>query len=248
MVSHNLQERGAAEAGDVKFAVEQRMGAAVMLLQEVRNWPGGQSVLSGYELYTDIVLDTAVAIPRDLACDVREKVLSKRYTFVVLFGTVWGSVHRPCHGDVSQDDLWSMLKEMEDVVINLRRRHRTYRIVIVSDLNVSLAPSLEGLTGSRIHSNESGASSRWREAGCIPFVYELCAHLTIASLSHMSHRNSNKGGLFQLDYMLVSEHVHGEACVVRGGYHLNSDHWPIDGSLRLERRELWGTVNHYEFS
>ena len=63
MVSHNLQQRGAAEAGDVKF-VEQRMGAAVMLLQEVRNWPGGQGVLTGYELYTDIGLDTACAIPR----------------------------------------------------------------------------------------------------------------------------------------------------------------------------------------
>ena len=68
----------------MKFAVEQRMAAAVMLLQEVRNWPGGQGVLSGYELYTDIDLDTA-AIPWDFACDVREKVLSKRYTFVVLF-------------------------------------------------------------------------------------------------------------------------------------------------------------------
>ena len=67
-------------------------------------------------------------------------------------------------GDVSQDDLWSMLKEMEDVVINLRRRHRTSRIVIGSDLNVSLAPSLDGLTGSRIHSNANDASSRWREA------------------------------------------------------------------------------------
>ena len=120
MVSHNLQQR-AAEAGDVKFAVEQRMGAAVMLLQEVRNWPGGQGVLSGCELYTDIDLDTAVAILRDFACDVRERVSSKRYTFVVLFGTVWGSFHLPCHGDVSQDDLWSMLKEMEDVVINLMR-------------------------------------------------------------------------------------------------------------------------------
>ena len=80
--------------------LEKRIGAAVMLLQEVRNWPGGQGVLSGYELYTDIDLDTAVAIPRDFACDVREKVLSKRYTFVVLFGIVWGSVHLPCHGDV----------------------------------------------------------------------------------------------------------------------------------------------------
>ena len=164
MVSHNLQQRGAAEAGDVKFAVEQRMGAAVMLLQEVRNWPGGLGVLSGYELYTDIDLGTAVAIPQDFACDVREKVISKRYTFVVLVGTVWGSVHLPCHGDVSQDDLWSMLKEMEDVLINLRRRHRTSRIVIGSDLNVSLAPSLEGLIGSRVHSNANGASSRWGEA------------------------------------------------------------------------------------
>ena len=34
MVSHNLQQR-AAEAGDVKFAIEQRMETAVMLLQDV---------------------------------------------------------------------------------------------------------------------------------------------------------------------------------------------------------------------
>ena len=32
VVSHNLQQRRAAEAEDVKFAVEQHMGAAVMLL------------------------------------------------------------------------------------------------------------------------------------------------------------------------------------------------------------------------
>ena len=44
MVSHNLQQRGAAEAGDVKFAVEQRMETAVMLPEDVRNWPGGQGV------------------------------------------------------------------------------------------------------------------------------------------------------------------------------------------------------------
>ena len=48
-----------------------------------------------------------------------------------------------------------------------------------------------------------------------------------------THKNSHKGGLFQLDYLLD---------------HLNSDHWPIDGSLRLERKELWGTTNHDEFS
>ena len=40
VVSHNLRQRGAAEAGEVKFAVEQRMETAVMLLQEVRNWHG----------------------------------------------------------------------------------------------------------------------------------------------------------------------------------------------------------------
>ena len=209
-----------------------------MLLQEVRNWPR----------------DTAVAIPRDFACDVREKVFSKRYTFVVLFGTVWCSVH------ASQDDLRSMLKEMEDVVIYLRGRHHTSRIVIGSDLNVSLAPSLEGLTGSRIHPNANGASSRWREA-VTKWMHSLrlralCTFDHCLSFPHVewdhdvcwTHKNSNKGGRFQLDYMLVSEHVHGEACVVRGGYRLNSDHWPIDGSLRLERRELWGTVNHVEFS
>ena len=132
-----------------------------------------------------------------------------------------GSVHLPCHGDVSQDDLWSMLKEMEDVVINLRRRHRTSRIVIGSDLNVSLAPSLEGLTGSRIHSNANGA--RWREA-VTEWMHSLrlramgtfdhCLSLPYVEWDHdaccWTHKNSNKGGLFQLDYMLVSEHVHGE--------------------------------------
>ena len=82
MVSHTLQQRGAAEAVDVKFAVEQRMGAAVMLLQEVRNWPGGQGVLTGYELFTDFDLDTAVAIPRDFACDVREKKSYRKDTFL----------------------------------------------------------------------------------------------------------------------------------------------------------------------
>ena len=130
-------------------------------------------MLSGYELYTNIDLDTAVAIPRDFACDVREKVLSKKFNFVVLFGTVWGSVHLPCHGDVSENDQWSMLKEMEDVVINIRRFHSTSRNVIGSDLNVSLAPSLEGLTDSRVHSNANGASSRWREA-VTEWMHSLC--------------------------------------------------------------------------
>ena len=82
MAPHNLQQRGAAETGDVKCAVEQRMGVAVMLLQEVRNWPGDQGVLSGYELYTDINLDTAGAIPRDFACDVREKKSYRKGTLL----------------------------------------------------------------------------------------------------------------------------------------------------------------------
>ena len=110
-VTQNHQQREVAEAGDVKFAVEQRMGSAVILLQEVRNWPGGQNALSSYELYTDARLDTAVASPREFACDVKDKFLyRKKYIFVVLFGTVWGSVHLPCHCDVTQDDPWSILK------------------------------------------------------------------------------------------------------------------------------------------
>ena len=51
----------------------------------------------------------------------------------------------------------------------------------------------------------------------------------------------------QLDYMLVSEHLHGETCVVRECYNLNNDHWPIDGPLRSERGKLCLTVNHDEF-
>ena len=143
--------------GDVKFAVAQRLESAVMLLQE----PGGQNALVGYELFTDVGLDTAVATPRELARDVNEKVLSKRHTFVVLFGTIWGSVHLPCHNsDATQDDLWTMLRELADVIINLRRHHGTSRIVIGSGSNVSLAPCREGVTGTRIHPNANSAPAR----------------------------------------------------------------------------------------
>ena len=113
---------------------------------------------------------------------------------------------------------------MEDVVINLRRRHRTSRIVIGSDLNVSLAHSLEGLTGSPIHSNANGSSPRLREA-VTEWMHSfrlraLCTFDHCVALPHVerdhdscwTNRNSNWGGLFRLDYMLVSEHVQGEAC------------------------------------
>ena len=82
-------------------------------------------------------------------------------------------------------------------------------------------------------------------------TFDHCLTLPHVEWDHDSswtHRNSNKGGLFQLDYMLVSEHVQGEACVVRDGYHLNSDHCSIDASLRLERKELWRMVNHDDVS
>ena len=143
MVSHNLQQRGAAETGDVKFAVEQRMGSAVMLLQEVRNWPGAKACCLATNFTQTLSWTLLLPYRGILRVTFVKKVLSKKYTFVVLFGTVWGSVHLPCHGDVSQNDLWSMLKEMENVVINLRRRHHTSRVVIGSDLNVSLAPVLK---------------------------------------------------------------------------------------------------------
>ena len=90
------------------------------------------------------------------------------------------------------------------LVINLRRRHHTSRFVIGSDLNVSLLPSLEGLTGSRIHANANNASSRWREAVtewmhslrlrslC---TFDLCDYLTLRCVkwdhdSSWTHRNS----------------------------------------------------------
>ena len=96
-----------------------------------------------------------------------------------------------------------MLKEMEDVVINLRRRHRTSSIVIGSDLNVSLAPSLEGLTCSRIHSNANGASSCWREAvtecmlslrlrALCTFDHCLSPHVEWDHDACWTHKNSNK--------------------------------------------------------
>ena len=52
----------------------------------------------------------------------------------------------------------------------------------LEESNVSLAPSLEGLTGSRIHSNANGASSRWREA-----VTERMHSLRLRALCTFDH-------------------------------------------------------------
>ena len=238
---------GVDGAGDVKFAVEQRMGTAVMLLQEVRNWQGGQGVLPSYELYTDLDVDTAVAVPRDFACDVRDCVFSRKYIFVVMFGTIWGSVHLPCHGDVSLDDLCPTLSETEHAVFNLRRRHHTSRIVIGCDLNVSLAPNL-GLTGPRIHPNANSAPARWREAvtewmhslrlrAACTFDYENTDWNGVWDHEEKwTHENSKKGGTYQLDCILVCDYVRGKVSVVRG-YDLGSHHRPIDANLRLEHKE-----------
>ena len=45
----------------------------------------------------------------------------------------------------------------------------------------------------------------------------------------VGHIRTLTRGLFQPDFMFVSEHVHGEAFVLRGGFHLNWDlatWWP----------------------
>ena len=62
-----------------------------------------------------------------------------------------------------------------------------------------------------------------------------------------THENSNKGGRYQLDYLLVSNYVQGNASVVRG-YDLGSDHRLIDANLRLEHKEIWGTTERMEHS
>ena len=107
-------------------------------------------------------MDTVVAIPRDFACDVRESVFSKNNTFVVMFAT-FGilSIFFVMVMSLKMIYAWCWMK-LEHVVINLRRRHHTSRIVMGCDLNV--APNLEGLTGSRIHPNANSAPARWREA------------------------------------------------------------------------------------
>ena len=89
--------------------------------------------------------------------------------------------------------------------------------VIGSDLNVSLAPSLEGLTDSRVHSNANGAPSRWRVA-VTEWIHSLRfrALCTVdhASLSHMSNGIMIPIGRTRVAcFSCVSEHVQGEAGV-----------------------------------
>ena len=62
-----------------------------------------------------------------------------------------------------------------------------------------------------------------------------------------THENSNKGGKYQLDYILVSNYVRGKVSLVRGN-DWGSDHRPIDENLRLERKEVWGPSECMEYS
>ena len=56
-----------------------------------------------------------------------------------------------------------------------------------------------------------------------------------------------KKGKYQLDYLLVSDLVRGEASMVRG-YDLGSDHRPINANFRVEHKEIWGTAERLDYS
>ena len=122
-----------------------------------------------------------------------------------------------------------------------------------------MAPSLEGLSGTRILPNANSASASWRGAvtewlhslrlrAVCTFDYDNTLWRTDCDREEKwAHQNSSKGGKYQLDYILVSNYVRGEASVVRG-FDLGSDHRPIDAALRLEHREIWSTVDQNEYS
>ena len=115
------------------------------------------------------------------------------------------------------------------------------------------------MTGSRIHPNANGASTRWREAvtdwmhslrlrAACTFDFENTDWRSVWDYEEKwTHENSYKSGKYQLDYILVSNYVRGEASVVRG-HDLGSDHRPIDANLRLEHKEIWGTAERMEYS
>ena len=141
-----------------------------------------------------------------------------------------------------------MPQEMEDLVIGLKRCHRTSRTVVGADANVSLAPCQEGDGQQRKPMAGSGdgmAAHRglvggvhfcgwpgrddWDQAGAAGQQPE--------QLGSWTHCNFNGGGLFLLDRVLVSALVLG-----------TSGHWPMDAKLRLERKELWSEVSDDDHS
>ena len=124
-----------------------------MLLQEVRSWPG-------CELFTDVGWTLLLPFRGNL----HVMFARKKVHFRSLIWYNWGSVHLPCHNsDATQGDLVDDV-ERDGGCHHLRRHHRTSRIVIGSDLNVSLAPCREGVTGTPMHPNANSAPARWREA------------------------------------------------------------------------------------
>ena len=74
-----------------------------------------------------------------------------------------------------------------------------------------------------------------------------CFHMWNGIMIPVGHRNF-KGGLFQLDCVFVSERLRSGVCVVRCGYHLNSDPWPIEGFFVCSKRCCGVRFNHNEFS
>ena len=110
---------------------------------------------------------------------------------------------------------------------------------------MSLGPSLQGLTGTRVQPNANSASARWREA-VTEWMHSLrlsglCVRLTATARARAldgtakkwTHQNSLKvGNISWTSYWC----------------RMGSDHRPIDAALRLEHREIWSTVDRNEYS
>ena len=147
-----------------------------MILQEVRNWTEGQNVLSGYEFYTDIDL------ARDFACDVRESLV-KRHTLVVLFGTIWGF----CSSSLSWRCFtgWLLVDAEEDGScchqFSSTSSHFQNCVWMWSEckFGVQVWKGCLHPVFIQMQMVHHLVDVKLEQSGCIPFVYELCALLTL---------------------------------------------------------------------
>ena len=232
--THNLQKKNQRRwMRRVIDRLGSSMDNCVALLQEVASWEAAE--YKGYSIITRLGDDCGVAVPRIFSEHVGDTIFASCFTAVLIFRTVFISVHLPDTGKpdvVFEETLEALTVSLQ----SLKSRNKYSHIVMGGDLNYTLPPNLEGISGPLVASRT--AQSKRRGNALIRFLseFDLRAVNTWRGGAHLSDEPYTwyrRKMQTQIDYILVSSRVLGEAGV-ESNLGIRSDHKPVIGCFSVE--------------
>eukprot|EP00973_Karenia_brevis_P048017 6663840-Karenia_brevis.AAC.1 len=170
-------------------------------------------------------------MPTELATEIRDICANDRYTRVLINDFAFGSLHLP-DSSKGLDALNSVLDMISHDIQELKTKWKARHFIFGADLNVTLPANIDGHTGGNVHGNPH-ASWEW-DALVFEWVQEhgFRALNTFPSelrdmfdKSWWTHENSHKKSKFQIDYVLVTGDIDGEAGT-QSSWRYGRDHLP----------------------